>query len=67
MLIKTLLFIDVVKVSKKLHDSTTSFIAGTAAMAFPPRNYFIVLTEEQNEQLFAWHGFVSCIFLTYNW
>lgn len=52
-LIKTLLFIDVVKVSKKLHDSTTSFIAGTAAMAFPPRNYFIVLTEEQNEQLFA--------------
>lgn len=53
MLIKTLLFIDVVKVSKKLHDSTTSFIAGTAAMAFPPRNYFIVLTEEQNKQLFA--------------
>lgn len=52
-LIKTLLFIDIVKVSKKLHDSTTSFIAGTAAMAFPPRNYFIVLTEEQNEQLFA--------------
>lgn len=52
-LIKTLLFVDVVKVSKKLHDSTTSFIAGTAAMAFPPRNYFIVLTEEQNEQLFA--------------
>lgn len=52
-LIKTLLFIDVVKVSKKLHDSTTSFIAGTAAMAFPPRNYFIVLTEEQNKQLFA--------------
>lgn len=52
-LIKTLLFIDIVKVSKKLHDSTTSFIAGTAAMAFPPRNYFIVLTKEQNEQLFA--------------
>lgn len=52
-LIKTLLFVDVVKVSKKLHDSTTSFIAGTAAMAFPPHNYFIVLTEEQNEQLFA--------------
>lgn len=53
MLIKTLLFVDVVKVSKKLHDSTTSFIAGVAAMAFLPHNYFIVLTEEQNEQLFA--------------
>ena len=42
---------DVMEVSKKLHDSSSIFIARVAAMAFPPHYYFTVLTEEQDHKM----------------
>lgn len=52
-LINTAGNLDVVVDSRKPQDSSSVFIAGVAATAFPPRDYFTVLTEEQ---LAAWDG-----------
>lgn len=41
---------DVIEVSKELQDSSSIFIAGVAAMAFPPHDDFTVLTEAQDDK-----------------
>jgi len=41
---------DVTVVSEELWDSSSVFIAGVAAVAFPPQYYFTVLAEKQDHR-----------------